>query len=321
MQQFIPYRYDKEALWDNLERSRSALGLSKTDVASSLQINPKQYAVAANNRPNMRLSNAFYYAVAVGLTLDEAVRGIEESRFFSFLRQYNLVFSALPADSLLRSYPYKGLIPTFISFLSQAPDNLLCAMIVNAVIMAKSDLMQFFYRVVGVNTDFNSMFESRAVADPVDLFGENGLRRELRRFASKQEFASYIGLTLGQLSRYINHIDNKGLQPAEKKIETVPLLDKVLDICNSLKVDIDHMLKPLFIFDDFIDLRLESAANDSDKMFFFRLSFDHFTNIFQALPVLYPIVNRYCGASDEKRNHILELSRQTVKSYGNSIFS
>lgn len=313
MQQFIPYRYDKEALWDNLERSRSALGLSKTDVASSLQINPKQYAVAANNRPNMKLSTAFFYAVSVGLTLDEASRGIEESRFLHLLHQNDLDFISLPEDCLLRSYPYKGLIPTFVGFLSQAPDYFLCATIINALVMARADLMQFFYRVVGADADFNSLFESRAVADPVDLFGENGLHRELRRFASKQEFASHIGLTLGQLSRYLNYMDNKGLQPAEKRIETVPLLDKVLDICNSLKVGIDHMLKPLFIFDDFIDLRLESATNDSDKMFYFRLSFDHFSRIFQALPVLFPIVNRYCATTEDNRQRIFDLSRPKAK--------
>lgn len=309
MQQFIPYKYDKEALWDTLERSRSALGLSKADVAASLRINSKQYAVASKSRPNMKLSNAFFYAVAVGLTLDEAVRGIEESRFLSFLHQNDLDFTSLPEDSILRSYPYKGLIPTFIGFLAQAPDKLLYATAINVVTMAKSDLMQFFYRVVGVQTDFNSLFESRAVADPVDLFGENGLHRELRRFASKQEFASYIGLTLGQLSRYLNYMDNKDLQPAEKKIETIPLLDKVLGICNILEVGIDQMMKPLFIFDDFIDLRLESATNDSDKMFYFRLSFDHFTNVFQALPVLYPVVNRFCGATAENRKIIYDLSQ------------
>lgn len=309
MQPFVQYVYDKLFLWDNLERSRSALGISKTDVAASLQINPKQYAVSSKNRPNMKLSTAFFYAVAVGLTLDEAVRGIEESRFLSFLHQNDLDFTSLPEDSILRSYPYKGLIPTFIGFLAQAPDKLLYATAINVVTMAKSDLMQFFYRVVGVQTDFNSLFESRAVADPVDLFGENGLHRELRRFASKQEFASYIGLTLGQLSRYLNYMDNKDLQPAEKKIETIPLLDKVLGICNILEVGIDQMMKPLFIFDDFIDLRLESATNDSDKMFYFRLSFDHFSRIFQALPVLCPIVNRYCGETAENRERIYNLSK------------
>lgn len=309
MQQFVPYQYDKETLWDSLESARFVLGFSKADVAASLNMNSKQYAVATNAKPNMKLSNAFFFAAAVGLTIDEAVRGVRESCFSKFLKRSGIDFATRPADSIVRRYPYKALIATFDSFIAVCPDDRLRDVICNCMEMGKADLMQFFYRVVGAEEDFNRLAESAAVADPVDLFGQNGLAREMRRYGSKQEFAAHIGLTLGQLARYLNYTGNKGLQPADQKIATVPLLDKVLNICNILHVGIDEMMKPLFIFDDFIDSRLETAVDDSDKMYYFRLSFDHFSNIFQALPVLYPIVHRFCAATDDNRKHILKLSK------------
>lgn len=310
MQQFVPYQYDKNIIWDSIETARFSLGLSKVDVATALQINSKQYAVTSNSRPNMQLSNAFLYTVAVGLSLDEAIRGTEESCFIRFLYQNGLSFDQLPADSLIRHTPYKGLIPTFIDFVSLSPDNRLSATIINAVAMPKADMMQFFYRVVGTEVeDFNDLFESMSVADPVDLFGENGLHRELMKYSSKQEFASHIGLTLGQLSRYLNYTENKRLQHSGKKIATVPLLDKTISICNVLHVGINEMMKPLFLFDDFIDSRLETAIDYSDKMYYFRSSFDYFSSVFQALPVLYPIVHRFCGATEETRKRIYELSQ------------
>ncbi len=309
MQQFVPYQYDKETLWDSLESARFVLGFSKADVAASLNMNSKQYAVATNAKPNMKLSNAFFFAAAVGLTIDEAVRGVRESCFSKFLKRSGIDFATLPADSIVRRYPYKALIATFDSFIAVCPDDRLRDVICNCMTMGKADFMQFFYRTAGAEEDFNSLYESMAVADPVDLFGQNGLSREMHRYRSKQEFAARIGLTLGQLSRYLNYSENKGLQPVEKKIATVPLLDKVLNICNSLHVSIDEMMKPLFVYDDFIDLRLELAVDDSDKMFYFRKSFDHFSNIFQALPVLFPIVNRFCASSGDNRKRILELSK------------
>lgn len=308
MHQFAPYQYNKETFWDSLETARSALGISKADVAGSLHINPKQYAVAANSKPNMKLTNAFLYAAAVGLSLDEAVRGAAESRFLRVLQQNDINLTSLPSDSIVRSFPYKGLIPTFVDFVALSPDKRLQTTIISAITMSKADLMQFFYRVAGTEADFNRLFSSMSVADPMDLFVQNGLAREMRRYGSKQEFAVRIGLTLGQLLRYLNHTENKNLQSADQKIATVPLLDKVLNICNSLQVSIDGMMKPLFIFDDFVDIRLESAVDDSDKMYYFRRSFDYFSNIFQALPVLYPIVHRFCASSEDGRKRICDLS-------------
>ena len=310
MQPFVPYHYSKGFLWDNLESARSALGLSKADVAASLGINSKQYAVATNARPNMKLSNAFYYAVAVGLTLDEAIRGVEESCFLRYLKHHKIDFASLPVDSIIRMYPYKALIATFDSFISVCPDYRLRTVICNCMAMDKANLMQFFYGPTGVEEDFNLLFNSMSVADPVDLFCQNGLTRELRRFGTKQNFAERIGLTLGQLSRYLNYTENREKNTSYKRIETVPLLDKVLDICNCIEVNLDQMLKPLFVIDDFIDLRLKDAVDDSDKMYYFRVSFDYFSSVFRALPVLNPIVNRYCAATEDVRKHFFELSQK-----------
>lgn len=309
MQPFVPYHYSKGFLWDNLESARSALSLSKADVAASLGINSKQYAVATNARPNMKLSNAFYYAVAVGLTLDEAIRGAQESCFSRFLKQHIIDFKSQPSDSIIRKYPYKTLIATYGNFVALCPDKRLREVIQNCIKMSKADLMQFFYRT-GAGEDFNLLYDSMSVADPVDLFCQNGLARECRRYSSKQKFATRIGLTLGQLSRYLNYTGNKILNPTDKRIATVPLLDKVLNICNSLNVGIDEMMKPLFMFDDFIDLRLKDAVDDSDKMYYFRVSFDYFSSVFRALPVLNPIVNRYCAATEDVRKHFFELSQK-----------
>lgn len=309
MQPFVPYHYSKQLLWDNLESARSALGQSKADVAASLGINSKQYAVATNARPNMKLSNAFYYAVAVGLTLDEAVRGAQESCFSRFLKQHIIDFKSQPSDSIIRKYPYKTLIATYGNFVALCPDKRLREVIQNCIKMSKADLMQFFYRT-GAGEDFNLLYDSMSVADPIDLFCQNGLSRELRRFSSKQEFAEHIGLTLGQLSRYLNYAENKEKDTSDKRIETVPLLDKVLDICNCIEVNLDQMLKPLFVYDDFIDLRLKDAVDDSDKMYYFRVSFDYFSSVFRALPVLNPIVNRYCAATEDVRKHFFELSQK-----------
>lgn len=310
MQPFVPYHYSKQLLWDNLESARSALGQSKADVAASLGINSKQYAVAANARPNMKLNNAFLFSVAVGLTLDEAIRGSQESCFSRFLKQHIIDFKSQPSDSIIRKYPYKTLIATYDNFVALCPDKRLREVIQNCIKMSKADLMQFFYRTAGTGRNFNLLYDSMSVADPVDLFCQNGLSRELRRFSSKQEFAEHIGLTLGQLSRYLHYAENKDKEAPDKRIETVPLLNKVLDICNCIGVNLDQMLKPLYVYDDFIDLRLKDAVNDSDKMYYFRVSYDHFSNILQALPVLYPIVNCFCAASDDNRKYIYELSQK-----------
>lgn len=310
MQQFIKYHYDNEIVWKNLEEARLSIGISKTDVATSLRINPKQYAVSSNAKPTMKLNNAFLFSVAVGLTLDEAVRGVEESCFLRYLKHHKIDFASLPTDSIIRIYPYKALISTFDSFVALCPDKRLREVIQNCIKMSKADLMQFFYRTVGVRGDFNLLYDSMSVADPIDLFCQNGLSRELRRFSSKQEFAEHIGLTLGQLSRYLNYAENKEKDTSDKRIETVPLLDKVLDICNCIKVNLDQMLKPLYVYDDFIDLRLKDAVDDSDKMYYFRVSFDYFSSVFRALPVLNPIVNRYCAATEDVRKHFFELSQK-----------
>lgn len=310
MQQFIKYHYDNEIVWKNLEEARLSIGISKTDVATSLRINPKQYAVSSNAKPTMKLNNAFLFSVAVGLTLDEAVRGVEESSFLRYLKHHKIDFASLPTDSIIRRYPYKTMIVTFDSFVAFCPDNRLREVVQNCVKKSKSDLMQFFYRTVGVGEDFNLLYDSMSVADPVDLFCQNGLSRELRRFSSKQEFAEHIGLTLGQLSRYLNYAENKEKDTSDKRIETVPLLDKVLDICNCIGVNLDQMLKPLYVYDDFIDLRLKDAVDDSDKMYYFRVSFDYFSSVFRALPVLNPIVNRYCAATEDVRKHFFELSQK-----------
>lgn len=310
MQQFIKYHYDNEIVWKNLEEARLSIGISKTDVATSLRINPKQYAVSSNAKPTMKLNNAFLFSVAVGLTLDEAVRGVEESCFLRYLKHHKIDFASLPTDSIIRMYPYKALIATFDSFVALCPDKRLREVIQNCIKMSKADLMQFFYRAVGVREDFNLLYDSMSVADPIDLFCQNGLSRELRRFSSKQEFAEHIGLTLGQLSRYLNYAENKEKDTSDKRIETVPLLDKVLDICNCIEVNLDQMLKPLYVYDDFIDLRLKDAVDDSDKMYYFRVSFDYFSSVFRALPVLNPIVNRYCAATEDVRKHFFELSQK-----------
>lgn len=310
MQQFEAYNYSKETFWENVDNARISLGLSKSDVSSLLKQNSKQFAVTLKAKPTMKLTNAFYYSVVVGLSLDEAVRGFKESRFFNLLHQNNISFTSLPVDSIIRTYPYKALLATFDEFVSLCPDSRLKALIVNCFTMQQSELMQFFYRSVGVDFDFNALYSSDAVADPVDLFGANGLHRTMGFYASRQAFAEHIGLTLGQLSRYLNYSENKTRGYYGKRIETVPLLDKVLDICNRLGVGVDELLKPLFVFDDFIDPRLGTAVEESEKMYYFRLSFEHFTNVFQALPVLYPVVNRFCGATAENRKIIYDLSQQ-----------
>ena len=310
MQQFEAYNYSKETFWENIDSARISLGLSKADVSLLLRQNSKQFAVALKAKPTMKLTNAFDYSVAVGLSLDEAVRGSKESRFLKLLHQHSISYTSLPVDSIFRSYPYKALLATFDEFVALCPDSRLEAIITNCFTMAQSELMQFFYQIVGVDSDFLTLFSSTAVADPVDLFGANGLHRELGFYASKHAFAEHIGLTLGQLSRYLNYTENKTRSSNGKRIETVPLLDKVLDICNRLGVGVDELLKPLFVFDDFIDPRLGTAVEESEKMYYFRLSFEHFTNVFQALPVLYPVVNRFCGATAENRKIIYDLSQQ-----------
>lgn len=325
---FEKYEYKPEVFLESIDRARVTLGIKKNELSTSLGFKPGYFSTSLSEKANMRLVNAFRFSSAVGITLNEAIRGKTDTRFQKFLNERGVRYDDLPSDCILRTYTYKAIIPSFYDAIAFSGNEDLIDLIWKCMTMDSQRLFQFFYLTIengspkkafagleGFDRDFNALYKSQEYPNIVGLFGEHGLNHEMyRRFLQKKkpEFAKIAGLSLSQLYKYLHAFNN-----TEKTI-TEPQLGRVVDICNRLDADIDLMISPCYSIERFSNINLDVYDNQGSIR---RLEVWHehffatFRNAFSALKLLQVIENYYwyiCvyDRDEEQAKSMVELARR-----------
>ena len=140
----LPNNYSKESYWNAIDASRERLGYRKNQFSKMLGATPGYFSTCLNDLTDMKISYAWKYAAAVGLTLDEAVKNDGRNRYFDFLDKQHLDYEKLPNDCLLKFIRYKSLIPTLFDAVDLCRDRNLMDVIKSCLIMSSEKLFMFF---------------------------------------------------------------------------------------------------------------------------------------------------------------------------------
>ncbi len=325
---FEKYEYEPRLFLESIDNARETLGIKKNELSTSLGFKPGYFSTSLSEKANMRLVNAFRFSSAVGITLDEAIRGKTDTRFQRFLKERGILYDDLPSDCILRKYIYKAIIPSFYDAIAFSGNEKLVDLIWRCLTMDSQRLFQFFYLVIesgspkkafaGIEDfdhDFNTLYNSQDHPNVIGLFGEHGLHHEMFRLFlqdNKPEFAEKAGLSLSQLYKYLHAFENT------ERTVTEPQLGRVVDICNRLDADIDLMLSPCYSIERFSNINLNDYDYEGQAR---RLDVWHerffitFRNAFSALKLLQVIENYYwltCvfDRDEEQAEKMVELARR-----------
>ncbi len=327
--EFITYDYEPKAVWQAIERERERLGFRKTEVSKRFHAPDSYYANCLASYPDMRLSVAVKMTAVVGLTLDEALRGADVSRYQHFLDSNSIKYERLPKDCLLRRYNLKSVIPTFYSAIELCKDPRLVSMVQSTLIMEERCLSQFFFTMVPTGSiayttewmrdcpmDYTLLDRDAPPGyDFVDVqkqFWRGGVYHQIgtqvgfenfEKFDSvyTPRFAERLGISVGQLYKYVRDEDEASGENRKKAPE--PRLGRSVAICNAINTDIDYMLEPVYSIRNWsnVDLDTETAFSTPFSRWYDRF-YKQFRSTFRAFPLLQFLVERYRTLNENERN-------------------
>ena len=322
------YTYSRETFWTSIDQARKRLGYKKNQFSGMLNASPGYFSTCLNDLTDMKISYAWKYAAAVGLTLDEAVRGDGRNRYLDFLEKRHIPYDKLPEDSIMKSYLYKSLIPTIFDAADFCKDRKVLDVVKSCLLMDGQHLFQFFYKVfhsdhinekkdwmTNYPQDYNELRNSMMMPDVNDLFwthgvhhkiGEEGLLGDLNGLshgAKMRGFAERLGISLGQLYKYLRIGEHKAGTTTE------PRLSRVIEICNALNVNVDTMIEPCHSFVTFSNIGwIEPQLYDTDFTFWEKHFLRNFRGPFHALPLLFVIINEYGNLAEFEQNAKTEMA-------------
>ncbi len=322
------YMYSRETFWTSIDRAREKLGYKKNQFSRMLDASPGYFSTCLNDLTDMKISYAWKYAAAVGLTLDEAVRGDGRNRYMDFLEKRHVSYNELPKDSIMKSYLYKSLLPTIYDAADFCRDPNVLDIVKSCLLMDGQHLFQFFFMLFRSDyvreikdwmqdypQDFNNLKNSLMKPDVNDLFWRNGVHHKigeegllgdsnsLSNGAKMRGFAERLGISLGQLYKYLRIGDNK------TGIKTEPRLSRVIEICNALDGNVDAMIEPCYSFATFSNISwMELQQYDTEFSFWERYFLRNFREPFHALPLLFVIINQYGCLAESERKTMTEMA-------------
>ncbi len=319
-----PYEYSRQTYWESIDRARERLGLKKNQFSRMLGATPGYFSTCLNDLTDMKISYAWKYAAAVGLTLDEAIRGDGRNSYIDFLASKHISYERLPEDSMLRSYLYKSLIPTLFQAVDLCRDRNIVDIVKGCLMMDDKHLFQFFYKIFRSDyadnreswaqdypQDYNGLRESLMKPAVNELFwlngvhhkiGEEGLLGELEqqsKGARMKAFAQKLGISLGQLYKYQRIGENSAGTTTE------PRLSRVVEICNALGANVDEMIEPCHSIKTYANADLHVYQEyDTDFTVWKKRFFRIFQNNFHALPLIAMIINQYGYIPESEQNSV-----------------
>ncbi len=334
--EFKGYEYNPELLWNTLDAARIQLGIRKNELSNTIGRMESFYAAYMFKKPDMKLTTAFKLASAVGLTLDEALRGESNGVFFKYLDAKGLEINDLPKDSILRSFPFKSLIPTFHSASELCFDHNIGELVSHCLTADIHHLSMLFlmsspnneisrvYDWMGYEPkDFDELrYDYDTLPNILQQFWSGGVHYQFGRTIGfdkltkatgkeMREFAEKLGISVTQLYRYLH-----GMEDDTTKIVAEPKLSRIVEICNVLGVNFDDMVEPIYSFNRWTGGYID-AFRDPDNEFSLWHSrfYVAFRNTFKALPILQAIIDNYrlmeyLPNKEEKRDQMLEMARR-----------
>lgn len=313
-----PYEYTNETVWKSIDYSRQYLGYTKKELAEEIGISPTFFSDCMRNKPDMRLSVAVAFTSAVGLSLDDAVRGDGENTYLRFLRNHGMDYYSLPKDSLLRSLSRKALIPTFYAAIDFCRDTRIKT-IIYACLRMPSRSLYFYFRTVmgsdyypgpnldwmdGIPMDFDSLCKYVCQPKVSPLFW-NGVRHEFEiqdifpeQSFEAQIFADKLGLSVGQITKYLRNSRGE-----TEKSNSEPRLKRATEICNNLGRDLDFLLEPVYSLQKWFFVDVDSRQGEFWTPFekWYNQFYIGFRNAFRTFLILQVFVERFhCVSEIEK---------------------
>lgn len=331
-----PYTFDKDTVWKSIDESREHLRYTKKDLAEKLQVSPSFFSDCMRTKPNMRLSVAMNFTAVTGLSLDDAVRGDGENRYFRFLETHGIRYDWIPEDCLMRTLAQKALIPTFYSAIDYCRDKRIKAVIHACLLMDSRSLYHYFRTVMGpeyypgpyldwmegIPMDFDSLCKHVLSPNIVPQFWEGGVRHEFGvqigfphlDFDKPQVgiddesryFAYRLGLSVGQMTKYLRN--SRGEQ---EKANSEPRLGRAAEICNALGKDLDYMVEPVYSLQKWHYADVDANKNELWTPFekWYMNFYTNFRNIFRAFPILQVFVERFNAVSEFEKEQMAEQAK------------